>query len=82
MFEYLSESSVNERRDVLREIDAGELNEYYLIKHTSDYGRHAATQPLNVLKTMIANWLKLRILSSRPKQIGEPVCTVSRSTAQ
>ncbi len=33
MFDLLPESRVDEFRDILSEIDAGELDEQYLIKH-------------------------------------------------
>lgn len=67
---------VDERRDVLNEIDAGELDEPYLIKHASDYGRIAASPPLRGLKTMLTSLFDGMRRAHRPRQIREQVKTV------
>lgn len=49
----------NECRDLLRELDAGDLDERYLIKHAGDYGRTAGADPVSRLKTLGAHVLNL-----------------------
>lgn len=82
MFEYLSGSSKLERRDLLREIDEGELDERYLIKHASDYGGRMASRPIKVLKAAAVNLLTLAIRFSRTKRSAKPMKTVSHPATQ
>ena len=82
MFDLLPESRVDEFRDILSEIDAGELDEQYLIKHARDYGKQDASHPLNTLRANIARLLNSTRRFSRPQPIDQSVKAVSRSATQ
>jgi len=67
-------------RDILREIDAGELDEEYLIKHASDYGKRAnAFQLRSALQTISAKFLNLIVRFTRSKRISQTMKPVLRS---
>lgn len=72
----------DQHRDIFREIDAGELDEAYLIKHASDYGKRAEIQLLRLLQAMLARLINLIARAARPKQVVKPVKTISHSTAR
>lgn len=82
MFEYQSVPRVDERRDVLSEIDAGELDEQYLVKNASDYGQRATSHPLGGFKAMITDLLNGVMRVRHPKQIREQVKTVLPSVTR
>ncbi len=54
MLEYLTESCNEECRDLLSEIDAGELDNVYVIKHAGDYGKRAALPLASAVRAVVA----------------------------
>lgn len=80
MNEYLyGEPSAEEQRDLLSEIDAGELDERYLIKHSSDYGRRTAMHPIRTLRSFIRRFLHARNPIVKPRQADTSPYIVSHS---
>ncbi len=57
MPEYWTGSRDDEFKDVLSEIDAGEVDERYLVKHAGDYCTLSGLHPLCMVQTGIANLL-------------------------
>lgn len=82
MFDLLPEPRFDEFRDILSELDAGELDEQYLIKHARDYGQQEASHPLSTLKANIAHLLNSMRRFYRPQSIDHSVKAVSRSATQ
>ncbi len=82
MNEYLYDGTgVDEHRDLLCEIDAGELDERYLVKHSADYGRHTAAHPVRALRSFISRLLRLRNHLVKPQHTDAPMQVVSHSVS-
>ncbi len=72
--EYLPLSS-DEERDVLAQVEAGEVDEEYVIKHAHDYATHAVRTPFVAPKDLVClliarmgHWLR----RDRPAQSAKP----------
>jgi hypothetical protein len=72
----------NERRDLLREIDAGELDERYLIKHSPDYGRRPTAHPVSALQRFLGRLLRIRGHVVQSQYTDTPMQIVLHSVPQ
>lgn len=82
MFEYQSAPSVAEHRNIVSEIDAGELDEYYLVEHAGDYGHSKGSQRLKILKTISAGLQNLVLRLAGTKSSDKLVNPLSHLESQ
>lgn len=81
MVDYLYRSCDDEYRDISSEIDAGELDEQFLIKYANDYAGGLVLRPLGTLKTRFVDLLNIAIRFSRLKPNDESTKPVPRPVA-
>jgi hypothetical protein len=75
-------TSADDHRNLLREIDAGELDERYLIKHSPDYGGRTTAHPVNALQSFISRLFRLRDHLVQSQHTDAPIQVVSQSGSQ
>ncbi|MBI5029788.1 MAG: hypothetical protein HZB51_04620 [Chloroflexi bacterium] len=69
-------------RELLSEIDAGELDERYLIKHARDYGRRGTSSVSSTVLAFIRQWMNWRSWVMKRPRIDPSIQVVSHSVQQ